>query len=195
MNRTLSKPPVALLIASACALLAACSTPPVVAPPPPATIEAPPVSASSPVKSATGGTYLWSDKLGSTAQRLNSELSGGDISVSQTTDQRLWISIPAEAAFASGRAAVKAPASGWIDKVALALRSHPQAEVQVVSDSDGSGSESAAKALALDRAASARDWMVMRGVAPQRVTVAGRNGKPSAAGPRRLDILIGERAR
>ena len=102
--------------------------------------------------------------------------------------------IPRRRAACPGRAAVKAPASGWIDKVALALRNHPQAEVQVVSDSDGSGSESAAKALALDRAASARDWMVARGVPATRIAIASRGTRPGATDPRRLDILIGERA-
>jgi outer membrane protein OmpA-like peptidoglycan-associated protein len=143
---------------------------------------------------ATGAAYLWSDKLSASAQRLRSGLQGNNVAVSQTTDQRLWVSLPAEMAFAAGRAAVKAPATGWLDQVAAALRELPRAEVQIVSDSDATGSENSARVLALDRAASARDWMVARGVPPQRIGVAARNGRAAAADQRRLDILIGERA-
>ena len=176
------------------AVVAGCAAPPVVAPPPPATISAPTVGTASPIK-GTAASYVWSDKLGAAAQRLRSGLQGDNVAVSQTTDQRLWVSLPAEAAFAPGRAAVKAPATAWLDKVAAALRDNPAAEVQIVGDSDSTGSEAAGRALAQDRAASARDWMVMRGVLAQRVTVAGRNTRAAAADPRRLDILIGERGR
>ncbi len=175
------------------AWLAGCAAPPVVAPPPPATIEAPTVAPGGTLR-ATGAAYLWSDKLSASAQRLRSGLQGNNVAVSQTTDQRLWVSLPAEMAFAAGRAAVKAPATGWLDQVAAALRELPRAEVQIVSDSDATGSENSARVLALDRAASARDWMVARGVPPQRIGVAARNGRAAAADQRRLDILIGERA-
>jgi outer membrane protein OmpA-like peptidoglycan-associated protein len=172
--------------------LAGCAAPPVVAPPPPATIEAPTVAPGGVPARAPGATYVWSDKLAASAQKLRSGLQGNDVAVSQTTDQRLWVSLPADAAFAAGRAAVKAPATGWLDQVAVALRDLPRAEVQIVSDADATGS---ARALALDRAASARDWLVGRGVPPQRISVAGRGSRsPVPADQRRLDILVGERA-
>ncbi len=145
---------------------------------------------------APGTAYLWSDKLAAAAQKLRSGLQGNNVAVSQTTDLRLWISLPAEAAFATGRAAVKAPATGWLDQVAVALRELPRADVQIVSDADAAGNDNSARVLALDRAASARDWLVIRGVPPQRIAVAGRSGRSAVpADQRRLDILIGERAR
>ncbi|MCW5639690.1 MAG: hypothetical protein KIT28_12075, partial [Rubrivivax sp.] len=58
-------------------------------------------------------------------------------------------------------------------------------------DARGAGGQ----ALALDRAASARDWMVVRGVAPRRMAVSGadpRGRAPAVDG--RLHILVGERA-
>ena len=179
--------------------LAGCATPPVVAPPRPATIEAPsvaPATAPGGVARAGGAPYLWSDKLAASAQRLRSGLQGNDVAVSQTTDLRLWVSLPADAAFAPSRAAVKPAATAWLDQVAVALRELPRAEVQIVSDADAGGNENSARVLALDRAASARDWLVVRGVAPQRISVAGRSGRAAAApDQRRLDILIGERTR
>jgi outer membrane protein OmpA-like peptidoglycan-associated protein len=145
---------------------------------------------------AAGTTYLWSDKLAGAAQRLRSGLQGNNVAVSQTTDLRLWVSLPADAAFAPGRAAVKPPATAWLDQVAAALRELPRAEVQIVSDADAAGSDTGARVLALDRAASARDWLVIRGVPAQRIGVAGRSVHAATAPEqRRLDILIGERAR
>ena len=176
--------------------LAGCAAPPVVAPPPPATIEAPTVTPGGQPAPAPGAVYAWSDKLAASAQKLRSSLQGSSVSVSQTTDARLWVSLPTDVAFAPGRAAVKAPATGWLDQVALALRELPRADVQIVSDADTAGNDNAARVLALDRAASARDWLVIRGVPPQRIAVAGRNSRTTMpADQRRLDILIGERAR
>ena len=178
--------------------LAGCAAPPVVAPPSVATIEAPSVAPGNvpPRAPGTAGVvYAWSDKLAASAQKLRSSLQANNVAVSQTTDQRLWVSLPGDAAFATGRAAVKAPATAWLDQVAVALRELPRAEVQIVSDADSTGSDNSARALALERAASARDWLVGRGVAPQRIVVAGRGGRGALpADQRKLDILIGERA-
>lgn len=176
--------------------LAGCTAPPVVAPPPPATIQAPSVAPGAVPARAAGVSYVWSDKLAASAQRLNSGLQGNGVAVSQTTDQRLWVSLPVDAAFAAGRAAVKPTATAWLDQVAAALRELPRAEVQIVSDADATGNDNSARALALERAASARDWLVIRGVAAQRISVAGRSGRTvGAADARRLDLLVGERAR
>lgn len=176
--------------------LAGCASPPAVAPPPPATIEAPTVAPGGLPARAPGAAYAWSDKLAASATKLRSGLQGNGVAVSQTTDERLWVSLPADVAFVAGRSAVKAPATGWLDQVALALRELPRAEVQIVSDADTAGNDNSARVLALERAASARDWLVIRGVPPQRISVAGRNNRSAVqADPRRLDILIGERAR
>ena len=86
------------------------------------------------------------------------------------------------------------PAAGaWLDKVAAALRGLPRAELQIVGPTDARGA--GGQALAVDRAASARDWMVVRGVAPRRMAVSGadpRGRAPAVDG--RLHILVGERA-
>ena len=125
------------------------------------------------------------------AGRLRSALRGSTVDVVQTTDQRLWLSLPGDEAFPAGRSAVTPAARGWLDEVALALRNAPRAEAQIVGAPDAKGGGST---LALDRAASARDWMVMRGVAARRVAVSAqlpRGAKGAAAN--RLEILIGER--
>lgn len=163
--------------------------PPVSAAPMPAPAAPPGTASTSPSAGSAG--WAWTARMDAAAQRLRDQLGGG-AEVAQTTDQRLWISLPNEQAFPPGRSAVSKPAGAWLDQVAVALRGLPQAEVQIVGQPDGQSSNTS---LALDRAASARDWMVMRGVPARRVAVSGQatkgKGKPSE---NRLDILIGERS-
>ncbi len=143
-----------------------------------------------PVRDNAG--FTWSPEMGATSQRLRGSLIGTGIDVSQTTDQRLWLSLPVETVFPKGRSAVVPAAAANLDKVAQALRANTRAQVQIVGDADPGAFGSA---LALDRAASARDWIVGRGVPASRIVVANRSTRPGATPEaRRLDILIGERA-
>lgn len=183
---------------AAALLLAACSTP--VAPPPnvpppvapagpSAAVPAAPAQATAPT--ASSGAWTWSPEMDSAANRLRGTLRGVD--VVQTTDQRLWLSVPGEDAFALGRAAVKPAAGAWLDEVARSLKDLPRAEVQIVGAPDAKGA--GGSALALDRASSARDWMVMRGVPARRVAVSAQTQKSAKTPvPNRLEILIGERS-
>ncbi len=188
-----------LVTAAAAALwLAGCATPlvppPAVPPPtvPPPVAPAPLPQGTAPVPVAPGG-WFWSKEMDDAAARLRAALRGSGVDVAQTTDQRLWLSVAVDDAFPAGRSALKAPAGAWLDEVALALRGLPRAEVQIVGQSDAKGGGGVA--LALDRAASARDWMVMRGVAARRVAVSGKAPRTAAAGgSNRIDILIGERS-
>ena len=175
--------------------LAGCSTP---KPAPQATPyvaqDAAAASGSSARPAVAAVAYTWSPTMADTSQRLETALRGSGMAVSQTTDQRLWLSLPVDAAFDKGRSAVKPAAAASLDQVALALRSNTRALVQIVGDPDTLVASPAGTALALDRAASARDWIVGRGVVASRIVVASRNAKsnPPADAPR-LDILVGER--
>jgi outer membrane protein OmpA-like peptidoglycan-associated protein len=185
------------VVAAAC--LVACSSPKPAPQATPAGVWPPADSAATttttttrpgPVRDSAG--YTWSPQMGDTSQRLRGALSGSGIDVSQTTDQRLWLSLPVEAVFPKGRSAVAPGGAANLDKVAQALRANTRAQVQIVGDADPGASGAA---LALDRAASARDWIVGRGVPASRIVVANRSTRPGvAADARRLDILIGERA-
>jgi hypothetical protein len=158
-------------------------------PPTPPGATTPPVL---PVMPASPGGWTWSTQMDNAASKLRSALRGSAVDVAQTTDQRLWLSVPVDDAFPAGRSALKPPAAAWLDHVALALRDLPRAEVQIVGQPDAKGGGGAA--LALDRAASARDWMVARGVAARRVAVSSKITRNTSAGANRLDILIGEKA-
>jgi len=170
--------------------LAGCAAPP---PVPPPNVPAPVSAAPLPAAPPSGSAWVWSPRMDSATQRLRDGLSGSGVEIAQTTDQRLWLSLPSAEAFPLGRSALTRPAGAWLDQVAQALRNVPQAEVQIVGQPDAR--QAGGSALALDRAASARDWMVMRGVPARRVTVSSQTSKsrtPDAES--RLDILIGERA-
>ncbi len=172
-------PALVLLIST----LAGCALPQSAAPPVP-----PPVSAA-PLPSASGG-WVWSPRLESAGARLRASLFGSGADVSQTSDQRLWIALPGEA-FAAGRSALTPAAGAWLDKVAATLRGLPRAEVQIIGPADRRGGA----ALAVDRAASARDWMVVRGVPARLMTVSGQGASArSPAADGRLHIFVGERA-
>lgn len=164
-------------------LLGGCALPKVSTPAVP-----PPVSAA-PLPAAPAGAWVWSPQIESAGSRLRSALFGSGADVSQTSDQRLWISLPADGTFAAGRSAVTPAAGAWLDQVAASLRSLPRAEVQIVGPVDAKGGA----ALAVDRAASARDWMVMRGVSARRMAVSGQAPRGRNTGDGRLDILVGER--
>jgi len=180
-----------LLVLTTAAWLVACSAPKPAPQATPAGVWPQEGSRPGPVREGSG--YAWSPKMDDSSGRLRSALFGSGSEVSQTTDQRLWLSLPVDAVFFKGRSAVAPSGGGYLDKVALALRDNPRAQVQIVGDADPGASANAA--LALDRAASARDWIVSRGVPASRIVVANRNARPGPVGDaRRLDILIGERA-
>jgi outer membrane protein OmpA-like peptidoglycan-associated protein len=184
-----------LVVLATVATLVACSSPKPAPQATPAGVWPQDGGKPGPVRdgSGNGSGYAWSPKMDDTSQRLRSALSGSGSDVSQTTDQRLWLSLPVDAVFFKSRSAVAPAGGGHLDKVALALRDNPRAQVQIVGDPDPGASANAA--LALDRAASARDWIVSRGVPASRIVVASRSPRPGPVGDvRRLDILIGERA-
>lgn len=168
---------------AAAGLLGGCALPKVSTPALP-----PPVSAA-PQPAAPSGAWVWSPQIESAGSKLRSALFGSGADVSQTSDQRLWISLPADTSFPAGRSALTPAAGAWLDQVAASLRALPRAEVQIVGPVDAKGGA----ALAVDRAASARDWMVMRGVPARRMAVSGQAPRGRNPGEGRLDILVGER--
>lgn len=176
--------------AAACGLaallaLTGCALPKAEAPPVP-----PPVSAA-PLPASPAAAWVWSPELEAAGTRLRSALAGSGAEVSQTSDHRLWISLPAATSFPAGRAALSPAATPSIDRVAATVRALPRAQVQIVGPADARGGA----ALAIDRAASTRDWMVMRGLPAHRMAVTGEDLRGrSPTGEARLHIFVGERS-
>lgn len=179
-------------------LLSACDTAPKDVP---AATTAAPGSAPGPAYGGTGD-FVWSPAMASAQDQLAGSLRGSGASVARTRDDRLWITLPGDLSFEPNRSALKPQARSLLDRVVLALRNLPRADIRIVGHTDARGSASANNALSLDRAASTRDWLVARGVSPTRFAVAGRGAldpvgsnddEAGRAVNRRVEILIGER--
>lgn len=179
-------------VVTSLSLMAGCANDPPIALPPAATA----VPGSAPGAARGTGEYVWSAQMEKLASSLREVAQGRGVSVFQTTDQRLWLVLPGELSFAQGRSVIKPEAGALLDAVSVATRQLKRVEIRIVGHSDRAKSGSAGDALSLDRAASARDWLVMRGVPPTRFAVAGRGSRElvAAVGERGLEILIGERA-
>ncbi|MEQ1805602.1 MAG: OmpA family protein [Burkholderiaceae bacterium] len=133
--------------------------------------------------------------MATVVRKLRADLPRDVANITESVDQRVLISFPAEAVFAAGRSALLPRATPWLDRIAALVRDLPRSELQILGEADPNSRDArSANAQALDRAASARDWMVARGVAARRIAVAGRQlATPATREARRLDILIGER--
>ncbi len=194
----LSRHTLALLVV----LLAGCAAPPK---PVPAGATPVPGSAPGPVYGqAAPGTRAWSPQMEAAERQLSSSLRGTGVTVSKTTDERLWITLPGDVTFQANRSALLPGATAVLDKIVLSLRNVPLAELRIVGHTDTKGAAAANDALSLDRAASTRDWLVARGMSPVRMAVAGRGARDPLASNddeagratnRRVEILVGEKAR
>lgn len=186
-----------LITAVAAAALAGCiGAPPVRQLP----AEGPSVLGSAPGPVRGTGTYQWSPQIESMASELRSALRGTGVDVSRTTDDRLWLVISGDN-FEAGRGAVKPVVGPALDKIAASIQSRPKVEIRIVGHTDSRGDALSNDVLSVDRAASVRDWLVIRGVPAFRFSVAGRGAREPIAGNdtevgratnRRVEILIGE---
>lgn len=193
----------ALATGSLAGLLSACGSPPPKAVP--AVAISAPGSASGPVygKGTTEGKGF-SPQMEAAERQLSSALSGTGATVSRTTDERIWITLPGDLTFQPNRSALKPGATAVLDKIVLSLRGLPMADLRIVGHTDAKGAAAANDALSLDRAASTRDWLVARGMSPVRIAVAGRGSRDPLASNddeagratnRRVEILVGEKPR
>lgn len=174
--------------------LAACAAPRPT-PLPPAASSAP-VPGSTPGPARGGGEFAWTRDSESAFTAFRRFLGAGPL-VQRSDDDRVWLVLPGEGLYPDGRAALSLAARRWLDQVATVLQAWPASEVRLVGHTDPRGPAAANDALSLERAQSARDWLVARGVALRRITVAGRGSRDAGApgGDRRLEVLIGERGR
>ena len=123
---------------------------------------------------------------------------------SDDSEDELLLTLPGDLAFQPNRSALKPGATAVLDKIVLALRNVPMADVRIVGHTDAKGNAAANDALSLDRAASTRDWLVARGMSPVRIAVAGRGSRDPLASNddetgratnRRVEILVGDKVK
>ncbi|HSI22001.1 MAG: OmpA family protein [Methylophilaceae bacterium] len=146
---------------------------------------------------------VWSKKMQAQKEQMETATAGTGVEVSQTEDNRLKLEIPSDISFDTGRADIKPNFRPILDKFAAGLVNNPAATVQIIGHTDSTGSDAINNPLSVNRAASARDYLVTRGVASNRIAIDGRGSREplvandtasNRAQNRRVEIFVAEPA-
>ena len=160
---------------------------------------------SSPIGAALGrlGGYVWSRQMEDKKRQMEQATAGTGTVVTQTADNQLKLSIPNDISFATGRHDIQPRLMPILDQFAQGLNQQPSMEVRIVGHTDNTGSDAINNPLSVNRAQSARDYLVSRGVASSRISIDGRGSREPIADNsteagrarnRRIDIFLAERA-
>jgi len=150
-----------------------------------------------------GGGYIWSKKMQDQKAAMEQATAGTGVAVSQTADNRLKLDIPSDVSFDVGRSDIKSNFAPVLTHFASSLNQNPITSVTIIGHTDSTGSDAVNNPLSMDRANSARNYLVGRGVAAQRIATDGRGAREpiadnsSAQGRgknRRVEIYVAEPA-
>ena len=159
----------------------------------------------TPIGAALGGLggYVWSRQMEDKKRQMERATAGTGTVVTQTADNQLKLSIPNDISFATGRHDIQPRLMPILDQFAQGLNQQPSMEVRIVGHTDNTGSDAINNPLSVNRAQSARDYLVSRGVAASRISIDGRGSREPIADNsteagrarnRRIDIFLAERA-
>lgn len=124
------------------------------------------------------GGYVWSRQMEEKKRQMERATAGTGTVVTQTADNQLKLSIPNDISFATGRHDIQPRLMPILDQFAQGLNQQPSMEVRIVGHTDNTGSDAINNPLSVNRAQSARDYLVSRGVASSRISIDGR-GSPA----------------
>jgi outer membrane protein OmpA-like peptidoglycan-associated protein len=150
-----------------------------------------------------GGGYLWSQKMQQQKAEMERATAGTGVSVSQTANNRLKLDIPSDISFATGRSDISPGFAPILNQFATSLNQNSVTSVTIVGHTDNTGNDSINNPLSVDRANSARDYLVSRGVARSRISTDGRGSREPIADNatlqgrdknRRVEIFVAEPA-
>jgi len=149
---------------------------------------------------AAGG-YVWSQKMQDQKAAMERVTAGTGVAVSQTADNRLKLDIPADISFDVGRSNIQSNFASVLNQFAGTLNANPATQVSIIGHTDSSGSDAINNPLSMDRANSARDYLVSRGVSAPRIATEGRGSREPVADNnttagraknRRVEIYVAE---
>ena len=149
------------------------------------------------------GGYIWSKNMEDKKRAMEQATAGTGTVVTQTADNQLKLSIPNDISFATGRHDIQPRLMPILDQFAQGLNQQPSMEVRIVGHTDNTGSDAINNPLSVNRAQSARDYLVGRGVNVSRIAIDGRGSREPIADNsteagrarnRRIDIFLAERA-
>jgi outer membrane protein OmpA-like peptidoglycan-associated protein len=149
------------------------------------------------------GGYIWSRQMEDKKRQMERATAGTGTVVAQTADNQLRLSIPSDISFASGQDEIAPRLMPILDQFAQGLNQQTAMEVRIVGHTDSTGSDAINLPLSVQRAQSARDYLVSRGVSASRISIDGRGAREPIADNsteagrarnRRIDIFLAERA-
>lgn len=149
------------------------------------------------------GGYVWSRQMEEKKRQMEQVTAGTGTVVTQTADNQLKLSIPNDISFATGRHDIQPRLVPILDQFAQGLNQQLSTEVRIVGHTDNTGNDAINNPLSVNRAQSARDYLVSRGVAATRISIDGRGAREPIADNkteagrarnRRIDIFLAERA-
>jgi len=148
------------------------------------------------------GGYIWSNQMAQKKAAMEKATAGTGVDVTRTADNQLKLNIPSDISFDSGRAEIKANLRPVLDQFAQGLSGQPNTEIRIVGHTDSTGTDAINNPLSVNRAASARDYLVGRGIDSHRIQIDGRgshdpigdNGTDAGrAKNRRIEMFLAER--
>jgi outer membrane protein OmpA-like peptidoglycan-associated protein len=147
------------------------------------------------------GGYVWSKNMEDKKRAMEQATVGTGAVVTQTPDNQLKLSIPNDISFDTGRYDIQPRLRPILDQFAQGLSQQASMEVRIVGHTDNTGSDAINNPLSVNRAQSARDYLVSRGVSASRVSIDGRGSSEPIMGNstesgrarnRRIDIFLAE---
>lgn len=150
------------------------------------------------------GGYIWSTQMAQKKAAMEQATAGTGVDVTQTADNQLKLNIPSDISFDINSAVIKPNLRPILDQFAQGLANQPNTEIRIVGHTDSTGSDAINNPLSVSRAASARNYLISRGVNGQRIQIDGRGSyEPVAdnyteagrAKNRRIEMFLAERAR
>lgn len=149
------------------------------------------------------GGYVWSKNMEDKKRAMEAATAGTGTEVTRTADQQLKLTIPSDISFDSGSHDIKPGLRPVLDQFAQGLAQQPTMEVRIVGHTDNIGSHAVNDPLSVNRAQSARDYLVSRGVSASRISIDGRGEREPIADNateagrarnRRIEMFLAERA-
>jgi len=137
----------------------------------------------SPTSPGAAGAAASVSSLADEQSRLRQALGGTPVTVELTTEGRLRIEVPLKHSFDPGRSAVKPALAAVLDRMTPGLRQLARTQVRIAAPPDPNGSAF----LGADRAASTRDYLVIRGIGAARFVTVARGAADS------VEIVVSER--
>ena len=148
-----------------------------------------------------GGGYIWSKKMQDQKAAMEKATAGTGVAVTQTSDNRLKLDIPSDVSFDTGRSDIKPNFDPILNQFASTLTQHSATTISIVGHTDSTGSDAINNPLSFDRANAARDYLVSRGVARNRIATDGKGAREPIADNgtvqgrdknRRIEIYVAE---